>query len=69
MQVIIHGDTPKMTDLEKHQVDVLYEHWLGAVKSFYANPRNREKFDVWVANGKPTKEKTGVRHEQMRMAI
>ena len=50
MKVIVvkTNDEPlTFKDLENHEKDFIYEHWLGLIKEFYKCNENRRKFQEW----------------------
>jgi len=70
MQVFTNGELPKITDLEQNEIDVLFEHWSCVIKQFYAEPKNREKYERWLTNEKQGETKLRESgYEQMRMVM
>ena len=72
MQVFIRGK-PSFDDLEAWQKSLLLDPLVEVIKDFYKQPKNRQAYEQWLADGKPMpyseNQKQEVRYEQTKMSI
>ena len=70
MQVLIRGK-PSFDDLEGWQKSLLLDPLVEVIKDFYKQPKNRQAFEQWLADGKPMlkNSKSEVFYEQTKMSI
>jgi len=70
MQVFIRGK-PCFDELETWEKSLLLDPLVEVIKDFYKQPKNRQAFEQWLADGKPMLKnlKQEVRYEQTKMSI
>ena len=71
MQVLIRGK-PRFDNLETWEKSLLLDPLVEVIKDFYKQPKNRQAFEQWLADGKPMLEqnqKQEVHYEQTKMSI
>ena len=67
MQVFNHGE-PCFDELETWEKSLLLDPLVEVIKDFYANEKNRQAYEQWLADGKPM-EQSGTRFSQSEVLM
>ncbi|MCL2756067.1 MAG: hypothetical protein FWE45_03395 [Firmicutes bacterium] len=52
---ILINQKPSLYNLSTWEKSYLFDPLVEVIKDFYKDPKNRQDFEQWIANGKPMK--------------